>query len=102
MRRFLRDPAVAFGSGIPQPEREDGCIEVEELDNEVQETASDVEPMIRASERKFSRGYEGRYRAPKFYWPPQALLGAMPLNHFLSDGCRSSFKSEEITVFAYS
>ena len=48
----------------------------------------------RASERKFSRGYEGRYRAPKSYWAPQALSGPMPLNHFLSDGCRSSFKSE--------
>ena len=46
MRRFLQDPEVAFGSGIPQPECDDGCIEVEELDNEVQETASDVEPMI--------------------------------------------------------
>ena len=46
MRRFLQDPAVASGSGIPQPERDDGCIEVEELDNEVRETASDVEPMV--------------------------------------------------------
>ena len=24
----------------------------------------------RTSERKFSRGYEGRYRAPKSYWAP--------------------------------
>ena len=45
MRRFLQDPAVASGSGIPQPECDNECIEVEELD-EVQETASDVEPMI--------------------------------------------------------
>ena len=36
----------------------------------------------RALERKFSRGYEGRYRAPKSYWAPQALSGPMPLNHF--------------------
>ena len=48
----------------------------------------------RASERKFSRGYESRYWAPKSYWAPQALSGPMPLIHFLSDGCRSSFKSE--------
>ena len=34
--------------------------------------------------------------------PPQALLEAMALNHFLSDGCRSSFKSEGITIFACS
>ena len=27
----------------------------------------------RASERNFSRGYEGRYQAPKFYWAPQAI-----------------------------
>ena len=53
------------------------------------------------SERKFSRGYEGRYRAPKFYRAPQVLSGPMPLNHFLFAGCRSSFKSEEITIFAY-
>ena len=46
MRRFLQDSAVASGSGIPQPERDDGYIEVEGLDYEVQETASDVEPMI--------------------------------------------------------
>ena len=26
----------------------------------------------------------------------------MPLNNFLSDGCRSSFKSEGMTIFAYS
>ena len=32
----------------------------------------------RASERNFSRGYEGRYRAPKSYWAPQALLGPIP------------------------
>ena len=53
----------------------------------------------RASERTFLRVYEGRYRAPKSYWAPQALSGPMPLNHFLSDGCRSSFKSEGITIY---
>ena len=58
-------------------------------------------PLGRASERKISRGYEGRYRAPKCYWAPQALSGPTPLNHFLSDGCRSSFKSEGIAIFAY-
>ena len=36
---------------------------------------------------------------PKSYWAPQALLGPMPLNHFLSDGCRSSFKSEGTTIY---
>ena len=54
---------------------------------------------VRASERKFSRGYEGQYRAPKSYWAPQALSGAHALKSFLSDGCRSSFKSEEITIY---
>ena len=39
-------------------------------------------PLPRASERKFSRGYEGRYRAPKSYWAPQVLSGPMLLNHF--------------------
>ena len=47
----------------------------------------------------FSWGYEGRYRAPKSNWAPQALSGPMPLNHFLSAGCRSSFKSEGITIY---
>ena len=59
-------------------------------------------PRGRASERKFSRGYEGRYRAPKSYWALQALSGPMPLNHFLLGGCRSLFKSEGLTIFAYS
>ena len=45
---------------------------------------------------------EGRYWAPKSYWGPQALSGLMQLNNFLSDGCRFSFKSEGITIFAYS
>ena len=55
----------------------------------------------RALERKFSRRYEGRYRAPKSYWVSQALTGAhgVSLNHFLSDGCKSSFKSEGITIY---
>ena len=34
--------------------------------------------------------------------PPQASSGPMLLNHFLSDWCRSSFKSEGTTIFAYS
>ena len=46
----------------------------------------------RTSERKFFRGYEDRYRAPKSCWAPQALSGPMALNHFLPAGCRSSFK----------
>ena len=33
---------------------------------------------------------------PNLIGPPK------PLNHFLSDGCRSSFKSEGMTIFAYS
>ena len=45
-----------------------------------------VRGSARASERKFFRGYEGRYRAPKSYWAPQALLGPMPLNHFCPMG----------------
>ena len=56
----------------------------------------------RASGRKLSRRYESRYLAPKSYWGPKALSVPMPLNHFLSGGCRSSFKSEGITIFAYS
>ena len=59
-------------------------------------------PAIRAFERKIFRGCKGRYRAPKSYWAPQALLRPMALNLCLSDGCRSSFKSEGITIFAYS
>ena len=39
---------------------------------------------------------------PNFIEPPKPYRGPMPLNHFLSDGCRSSFKSEGITIFAYS
>ena len=38
--------------------------------------------LSRASERKFSRGYEGRYRAPKSYWAPQALSGAHTVKSF--------------------
>ena len=61
MRRFLQDPAVASGSGIPQPERDDGCIEVEELDNEVQETASDVKPMIADQSSSTSKSATGHW-----------------------------------------
>ena len=39
---------------------------------------------------------------PKSYRAPQALSGPMSLNHFFADGCRSSCKSEEITIFVYS
>ena len=56
----------------------------------------------RASERKFFKGYEGWIPGPQILFGPQALLGPMPLNHFLSDECRSSFKSEGITIFACS
>ena len=34
--------------------------------------------------------------------PPSRIGGPTPLNHFLFDGCRSSFTSEGITIFAYS
>ena len=61
-----------------------------------------VPTLRRASERKFFRGYEGQYRAHKSYWALQALSGPMLSNHFLSNGCRASFKSEGITIFAYS
>ena len=40
---------------------------------------------IRASERKFSRGYEGQYRA-QILLGPQALSGPMPLNRFCPMG----------------
>ena len=36
---------------------------------------------------------------PNLIGPPQALSGPMPLNHFLSGGCRFSFKSEGITIY---
>ena len=39
---------------------------------------------------------------PQILLGPQALSGPMPLNDFLSAGCRSSFKKEGITIFAYS
>ena len=40
--------------------------------------------LVRASERKFSRGYEGRYRAPKSYCAPQALSGPMAVKSFFA------------------
>ena len=49
----------------------------------------------RASERKISRGYEGRYRAPKSYWAPQALSGLVPLNYFCSMGVDLHLKVSE-------
>ena len=36
---------------------------------------------------------------PQILLAPQALSGPMPLNRFLSDWIRSSFKSEEITIY---
>ena len=45
MRRFLQILQLHL-VWHPQPERDDACIEVEELNNEVQETASDAELMI--------------------------------------------------------
>ena len=68
MRRFLQDPAVASGSGIPQPERDDGCIEVEELDNEVQETVSDAEPMIADQSSSTSKSATGTWPYIKKYY----------------------------------
>ena len=68
MRRFLQNPAVASGSGIPQPERDDGCIEVEKLDNEVQETASDVEPMIADQSSSTSKSATGPWPYIKKYY----------------------------------
>ena len=38
-------------------------------------------PMARASERKISRGYEGRYRAPNLI-APQALSGVHAVESF--------------------
>ena len=50
--------------------------------------------IVRASERKFSRGYEGQYRASNLIEPIKPLLGAHAVKSFLLDGCRSSFESE--------
>ena len=57
--------------------------------------------ICRASERNFSGGYKVRYRAPKSYWGPSSLIRAHAVKSFLSFGCRSSFKREGITIFAY-
>ena len=45
----------------------------------------------RASERKFSKGYKGRYRASKSYWAPKALSGPLSLNHFCWMGVNLHF-----------
>ena len=34
--------------------------------------------------------------------PPKPYRGPTPLNHFLLNGCKSSFESEGLTIFAYS
>ena len=39
---------------------------------------------------------------PNFIGPPKPYRGPMPSNLFFFAGCRSSFKSEGITIFAYS
>ena len=39
---------------------------------------------------------------PQILLGPPSLIGAHAVKSFLSDGCRSSFKSEGITIFAYS
>ena len=39
---------------------------------------------------------------PQILLGPQALSGLPSSNHFLSDGCKSSFKNKGITMFAYS
>ena len=46
----------------------------------------------------FPRGTEVD-TGPQILLGPQALSGPMLLNRFLSDWCRSSFKSGEITIY---
>ena len=50
----------------------------------------------------FPGGTKVDTRPQNLIGPPQAFSGPMPLNHFLSNGCRSSFKSEGLAIFAYS
>ena len=45
---------------------------------------------------KIFQGTRRSIPGPQILLDPQALSGPMPLNHFLSDGCRSTFKSEEV------
>ena len=47
---------------------------------------------------KIFQGVRRSIPGPQILLGPQALSGPMPLNHFLSDGCRFSFKSEGITI----
>ena len=47
---------------------------------------------------KIFQGVRRSIPGPQILLGPQAVSGPMPLNHFLSDGCRSSFKSEGITI----
>ena len=58
----------------------------------------DMKHPARASERNFPGGTKVDTGPPNLIGP-QALSGPMPLNHFLSDGCKSSFKSEGITIY---
>ena len=46
-------------------------------------------------QREHFPGVQRSIPGPQILLGPQALSGPMPLNHFLSGGCRSSFKSEE-------
>ena len=55
-----------------------------------------------ASHRKNFAGSTKVDTGPQNFFGPQALSGPMLLNHFLLNGCRSSFKSEGLTIFAYS
>ena len=55
----------------------------------------------RATEKKFSGGTMVDTGLPNLIGPP-SLIEANAVKLFLSDGHRSSFKSEEITIFAYS
>ena len=57
---------------------------------------------IQGLRKKIFPGVRRSIPGPQILLSPQALLGPMPLNRFLSDGCTSSFKSEGITIFAYS
>ena len=72
------------------------------LDVQLQEGQCEISVCGQGLREKIFQGERRSKPGPKSYWAPQALLGPMSLNHFLSAGCRSSFKSEGITIFAYS
>ena len=50
----------------------------------------------------FPGGTKVNIGPPNLICPPSLIGGPMQLNYFLSDGCRSLFKSEGVTIFAYS